>query len=55
MLFILSFVILGACYYTLTYGISLWRESSNKLGGFGAIVIAVIGSVAPIIMLFLKA
>lgn len=38
-----------AGYYCLTYGISLWKAEKNKLGGFGAILAAIAGTIVPII------
>lgn len=49
----ISFMLLTG-YYALTYGISLWKEDENKLGGFGAMAAAVIGTVIPIVVLFIK-
>lgn len=45
---------LGCGYYTLTYGVSLWRDDNNKLGAVGAIMAAVIGTIAPITVMFLR-
>lgn len=50
--FILFMLVCG--YYTMTYGLSLWREDDNKLGALAAIVMAVIGVVLPSIVLILK-
>jgi hypothetical protein len=41
-------------YYPFTYGKSLWVEEKNKLGGFGAALIAVASTVVPILYIFLK-
>jgi hypothetical protein len=32
----------------------MWKEEDNKLGGFGAITIAVICTIVPLIVLFIK-
>jgi hypothetical protein len=53
MIYIASLFILCSGYYTLTYGISLWKDENNKLGGFGVSLLAVIGTVVPIIVLFM--
>lgn len=44
-------MILAGCYYTFTYGKSLWVDEQNKLGGFGAVLAAAAGAAAPIILL----
>lgn len=54
MSYIVVFFILCAGYYALTYGISLWKNEANKLGGFGAILAAAIGTIAPILFILLK-
>lgn len=54
MLYLLSLFIIGSNYYTLTYGIYLWKSENNKLGSIGTIIIAVIATVAPILVLFIK-
>lgn len=43
-----------AGYYCLTYGISLWKVEKNKLGGFGAILAATLGTIVPILYMLLK-
>ncbi len=53
-LIILAIFILGVGYHTFTFGRSLWKEEKNKLGGFGAILIAVLGIVIPIAMLWIR-
>lgn len=54
MLYIFTLFMLGCGYYTLTYGISLWRDDKNKLGGFGAAAVAILGTVVPIVVLYMK-
>lgn len=51
--FILPIFLLGCGFYSLTYGISLWKDK-NKLGAVGASFIAVAGTVTPLILLFIK-
>jgi hypothetical protein len=51
---VLAFLILITGYYTLTYGISLWKDDKNRLGAVGAVLIAIIGTVAPIAFLFIN-
>lgn len=54
MFYALIVFIIGAGYYTLTFGINLWKNENNKLGGFGAGLIAIAGTIIPIIVMFLK-
>jgi ABC-type maltose transport system permease subunit len=54
MIYILACFMLTSGYYTLTYGISIYKEDSNKLGGYASIAVAVLGTLLPIIILFLK-
>ncbi len=54
MIYIFMLFMLGSGYYTFTYGISLWRDDKNKLGGFAVAVFAVIGTIIPGIVLFMK-
>lgn len=46
--------ILAAAYYTFTFGQSLWRDDHNKLGGFGAVLIAVISAAVPFVFLIIQ-
>lgn len=43
-----------AGYYCLTYGISLWKAEKNKLGGFGVILAAMMGTIVPVIYILIK-
>lgn len=54
MIYLLSFFMLIAGYYTLSYGISLYQDEGNLLGGVATIGIALIGTIIPIIVLFIK-
>lgn len=54
MIYILACFILASGYYTLTYGISIYKEDNNKLGGSAAIAVALAGTLIPIIILFIK-
>lgn len=54
MAFLGSLFILCAGYYSLTYGIYVLKTEKNTLGGFGVLLITIIGTVLPIIMLFIK-
>lgn len=54
MVYIVTIVMLMIGYYTLTFGISLWRDDKNKLGSIGAIIIAVAGTLIPVVELFIK-
>lgn len=54
MIYIVAIFILCSGYYTMTYGINLWKNEKNKLGGLGAIFLSIVGSVFPIFFLFSK-
>ncbi len=54
MAYILMIFMLMAGYYSLTYGVSLWRDDRLILGSIGVIVISVLGTTIPIIFLFIK-
>lgn len=43
-----------AGYYCLTYGISLWKADKNKLGGFGTILAAMVGTIIPMLYMLFK-
>lgn len=45
--------ILISCYYTFTFGKSLWIDDKNKLGGLGAILMAVLSIIGPVIVVFM--
>ena len=55
MIYILPILIMASGYYSLSYGISLLRSQNSRLSGFGVILITVIGTVFPIIFVFMKA
>lgn len=54
MKFLMMLMIVGLGYYSLTYGIYLWKNESSKLPGIGVLLISVLGIVVPIIMLYLR-
>ena len=54
MTYVFAILMLMIGYYTLTFGISLWKNDKNRLGGAGAIIMAVVGTLIPIIVLFVK-
>ncbi len=54
MRFIFSLFMLGCGYYTLTYGLYIWKKDKNRLGGAGTIAFAVIGTLAPIFVLYYR-
>ncbi len=54
MIYIFTFFMLCAGYYTLTYGVSLWKDDKNKLGGAGTVIIAIVGTIAPIVVMYMK-
>ena len=43
LIYILSIFMLMAGYYSLTYGVSLWRDDHKRLGSVGVILISVLG------------
>ncbi|HEY5563510.1 MAG TPA: hypothetical protein VIK72_17455 [Clostridiaceae bacterium] len=49
----LIILIISCCYYTLTYGLSLWKNGNNKEGSIFTILIAFLGTVIPIYYIFL--
>jgi hypothetical protein len=51
---ILLIFILGVGYHTFTFGRSLWKDEKNKLGAFGAILIAVLGTIIPLAMMWIR-
>lgn len=53
MLYILMFLMLLSGYYTFTFGISQIKRK-NRLGGFGTIVISIIGTIIPMVILYMK-
>jgi hypothetical protein len=52
--YFLLLLILGSSYYTFTFGKSLWVDDHNKLGGFGASVIAFLAVAASVLFFFWK-
>lgn len=54
MKYLLVIVLILPGYYAFTYGTTIYKEDNNKLGGCAAIAIALIGTIVPIIFLFMK-
>lgn len=54
MIYVFVLFMLACGYYTLTYGISLWRDDGNKLGALGVAMAAMVGTIAPIVVMFIK-
>jgi len=54
LIYVLTIFMLMAGYYSTTYGISLWRDDNEKLGSIGAILISVLGTLIPIIVMFIQ-
>ena len=50
----LAIFVLIACYYTLTYAVSLWKDDNNKPAGTGAALLAFLGTAFPLYMIFLR-
>jgi hypothetical protein len=47
-------IVLFGGYYTFTYGLHLWRHEHETLAGFGVIFIALISTIFPILVLFMR-
>lgn len=54
MAYLLGVFMLWAGYYGITYSVSLWKDENNKMGSIGAGIISVIGTVIPIVVMFIK-
>lgn len=54
MIYVLSLFIICSGYYTLTFGITMWKQENNRLGGFGAVSLAVLGTIVPLLVMFIK-
>ncbi|MCX7711175.1 MAG: hypothetical protein N2484_15160 [Clostridia bacterium] len=54
MIIVLTLLVLCSGYYTFTYGVNLWREDKNRLGGIGTVFIAVLGTIVPIVVYYLS-
>lgn len=54
MMYIFMLFMLATGYYTLTYGISMFRDDKNKLGGIATMIFVVVGTIAPIIVMLIK-
>lgn len=54
MVYLLAFLMLLAGYYTVSYGVTLYKEEDNRLGGAATVVIALLGTITPIIILFMR-
>lgn len=55
MIYIFIFFILCCEYYSSTYGVYLWTKEHNKLGGAAMILLAVLGAVIPVVVMYIKA
>jgi hypothetical protein len=54
MKYLLILFLIAVGYYTFTYGVFIIRKEKNTLAAAGTILLAVIGILAPIIVLFIK-
>lgn len=54
MIYILVLFMLACGYYTLSYGVSLYQEDGNRLGGAATIILSLVGTIGPIMVLFMK-
>ncbi|AEY66488.1 YczI family protein [Clostridium sp. BNL1100] len=53
MIYILMFLMLLSGYYTFTFGINQIKRR-NRLGGFSTIVVAILGTIVPMVILYMK-
>ncbi len=54
MIYLLAVFMLLAGFYSMTYGISLWKDDKKKLGSIGVIVLSVVGTLLPLAFMFWK-
>jgi hypothetical protein len=54
MIYLLILFLIAVGYYTFTYGVFIMTKEKNTLAAVGTILLAVIGTILPIIVLFLK-
>jgi hypothetical protein len=54
MIYLLILILIAIGYYTFTYGVFIIRREKNTLAAAGTILLAVVGTLAPIIALFIK-
>jgi hypothetical protein len=54
MMYVFVLFMFACGYYTFTYGVSLWRDDKNKLGAVGVVIAAVVGTIAPVVVMFIK-
>jgi hypothetical protein len=50
----MELIILGVGYYSVSYGIHLWKVECKKLAGFGVFLISLLGILIPIITLYIR-
>ncbi|MCX7920731.1 MAG: YczI family protein [Clostridia bacterium] len=53
MLYLFMLAMIASGYYTFTFGVNQWNKK-NKLGGISTMVVAVLGTIVPSIVLYLK-
>lgn len=51
MIYLLIFFFIGIGYYNFTYGVYLLKNENNKLAAAGTFILAIVGTVVPIIVL----
>jgi len=54
MIYIVAVFLLAAGYYSFTYGISVWKNENNKLGGIFVVLLSLVGTLFPLIVLFIR-
>lgn len=54
MIYLLNLFFIAIGYYTYTYGLFILKKEKNLLAATGTVFLAVVGTLAPIIVLFIK-
>lgn len=54
MVYLLVIFMIWAGYYGVTYAVSLWKEDGNRMGSIGAGAISIVGTIIPIVVIFIK-
>lgn len=52
--YIVIILIIISEYYTVTYGITLYKKHKNKLGGLAALFLALSSAIISIVLVFIK-
>jgi hypothetical protein len=54
MIYLVIVFVLIVNYYTLTYGVNVWKNEKNTMGGFAVIFLAILSTAASIIFLAIR-